>query len=47
MSAAPGAYADEAGAAAALDHMDSARSAWEDRTRVVLQRGEQTWRPLQ
>src|SRR5262249_3931178 len=31
MSAAPGAYADEA-AAAALNHMDSARSAWEDRT---------------
>ena len=47
MSAAPGAYAGKAAAAAALNRMDSARSAWEDRARVVLQRGEQTWRPLQ
>src|SRR5262249_11538607 len=45
-SAAPGTYAGEAGAAA-LNRMDSARSAWEDRTRVVLQRGEQTWKPSQ
>jgi len=46
MSATPGAYGDEAGAAEPLDRMDTARSAWDNFPLVVLQRGEQTWRPL-
>ena len=35
------------GPLAALARIDTARSAWENHTPVVLQRGEQTWRPLQ